>query len=117
MNIKSEPDEVEVDIVSPSESNDDAAREEDIIDGFLFLSYTSFESLERDASLATQQSESTYPCKREKGTTPRLTVDTSGGRHQVNWRSIAADTENNNSDKVKITKGRRNDRYKESISP
>ena len=116
MNIKSEP--VEVGIVCPSESNDDAAREEDVIDGFLFLSYTSFESLDRDATLENQQSESTYSCKREKGTTPRHTVDTSGGRHQVNWRSsIAADAENNNSDKVKITKGRRNDRYKVSISP
>ena len=102
------------DTVSSSESNDDGGREVDFIDGIMILSYTSLENLVSDAHYA-QQSESTSSSKKEE-ITPRFTVDISDGKFQVNWRSLAADTENNNVDNIRIIKGRRSERYKESIS-
>ena len=92
-----------------TDSNEDTAGEVDFIDGFKFVSYTSFENLAIDVH-DVQQSESTSSCKKEE--TPRFTVDISDGRFQVNWRSLAADTENNNNPDNTRIKGRRNERYK-----
>ena len=89
-----------------TESNGDTAREVDFIDGFKFVSFTNFENLASDTHDA-QQSESAVSCKEEE--TPRFTVDISDGKFQVNWRSLASDTENNNNNN---NKGRRNERYK-----
>ena len=98
----------------PPERNEDLAREEDIIEGFRFLSYPSIEDLTSDATHDAKQPESTSSSQK-KEIASRFTVDISDGRFQVNWRNLAADTENNNIDSTRIIKGRRSERYKEGI--